>query len=58
MVVRRSSDGVHEGTGGFIGIELVGDKGEVVWDLNCGGMFRAWVDESGEERCAIFKDER
>lgn len=46
-----------EGAGGFIGIELVGDEGKVEWDLNCGGMFRAWVDDGGRERVAVFADE-
>lgn len=45
----------HEGTGGMIGIELVGTKSNVVCDFNCGGMFRAWVDEDGEQRCLIFR---
>jgi len=47
----------HEGTGGIIGIELVGKKGEVVWDYNCGGMFRAWIDEDGSPKCRIFRGE-
>ncbi|KAJ4350089.1 uncharacterized protein N0V89_008710 [Didymosphaeria variabile] len=46
----------HEGTGGIIGIELVGNKSTVVFDFNCGGMFRAWVDEDGEHRCLIFRE--
>ncbi|ORX99606.1 nucleophile aminohydrolase, partial [Clohesyomyces aquaticus] len=48
---------VHEGVGGMIGIEVVGEKAEVVWDYNCGGMFRAWNDEDGRLRCAVFKGE-
>ncbi|CAI6331768.1 unnamed protein product [Periconia digitata] len=48
----------HEGTGGMIGIELVGEgKGEVVFDFNCDGMFRAWIDEGGEQKCMIFREE-
>ncbi|PVI01723.1 N-terminal nucleophile aminohydrolase [Periconia macrospinosa] len=48
----------HEGTGGMIGIELVGDgRGEVVFDFNCGGMFRAWIDDEGEHRCLVFREE-
>lgn len=47
----------HEGSGGIIGIELVEDKGTVVWDFNCGGMFRAWVDDDGEHQCLIFRGE-
>ncbi|KAL1637495.1 hypothetical protein SLS56_000633 [Neofusicoccum ribis] len=46
-----------EGEGGIIGIELVGAEGRVVYDLNCGGMFRAWVDDEGRERVAVFADE-
>ncbi|KAL0261485.1 hypothetical protein SLS55_002915 [Diplodia seriata] len=29
----------------------------VGYDLNCGGMFRAWVDGEGRERVAVFADE-
>lgn len=46
-----------EGEGGIIGIELVDGKGEVVFDFNCGGMFRCWRDEMGEERVMVFRDE-
>jgi len=46
-----------EGEGGIIGIELVGSKSDVVWDFNCGGMFRAWVDNEGKERFMVFKHE-
>lgn len=46
-----------EGEGGIIGIELAEGKGEVVFDFNCGGMFRCWVDELGEERVMVFRDE-
>ncbi|MCJ1469724.1 hypothetical protein MMC07_008365 [Pseudocyphellaria aurata] len=46
-----------EGQGGMIGIELVGGVGRVVFDFNCGGMFRGWVDESGKVRVMVFKDE-
>lgn len=46
-----------EGEGGVIGIELVGTEGRLVADLNCGGMFRAWVDEEGREMCMAFKEE-
>lgn len=47
----------HEGTGGMIGIEVVNGKSTVVWDFNCGGMFRAWVDDDGEQRCLVFRGE-
>jgi len=47
-----------EGEGGMIGIELEeGGQGRVVADFNCGGMFRAWIDESGEERVMVFRGE-
>lgn len=45
----------HEGTGGIIGIELVHKSGRVVYDFNCGGMFRAWVDDDGIARFRIFR---
>ncbi|XTI82168.1 N-terminal nucleophile aminohydrolase [Cenococcum geophilum] len=46
-----------EGEGGIIGIELVGSESTIVADFNCGGMFRAWVDDEGKQRCMVFKDE-
>jgi L-asparaginase len=47
----------HEGTGGMIGIEVVGEKANVVFDYNCGGLFRAWVDEDGKKKCLIFRED-
>lgn len=46
-----------EGEGGIIGIELADGEGNVVANFNCGGMFRAWVDEQGRHRMAVFRDE-
>jgi L-asparaginase len=46
-----------EGEGGIIGIEYRFGKGTVVADFNCGGMFRAWVDDAGKERIMVFKEE-
>jgi L-asparaginase len=46
-----------EGEGGIIGIELVGSTSRVVWDFNCGGMFRAWIDEERKHRFMAFKDD-
>ena len=46
-----------EGEGGMIGIEAVKGEGEVVFDFNCGGMFRCWVDARGEERVMVFREE-
>ncbi len=46
-----------EGEGGIIGIEMVEGVGKVVYDFNCGGMFRCWVDDKGRERVMVFKEE-
>lgn len=46
-----------EGEGGIIGIELFGSQGKVVWDFNCGGMFRAWVDDDGQSHFMAFRDD-
>lgn len=46
-----------EGEGGMIGIELVGSKSKVVMDFNCGGMFRAWIDDRGKMHCKVFRDD-
>lgn len=48
-----------EGQGGIIAIELYGDEkeGRVVFDFNCGGMWRAWLDEeTGKPQVMVFKD--
>jgi L-asparaginase len=47
----------HEGTGGIIGIELIGNKANVVHDFNCGGMFRAWTDDDGSPKCLVFRED-
>ena len=57
---RSAGDRWHktgEGEGGIIGIELVNGVGKIVYDFNCGGMFRSWVDEDGKERVMVFKDD-
>lgn len=49
-----------EGQGGIIGIELLGNerKGNVVFDFNCGGLWRAWIDEqTGKPRVMVFKED-
>lgn len=46
-----------EGEGGMIGIELVNGVGKLSWDMNCGGMFRAYVDDDGRHKMAAFSDE-
>lgn len=54
-----------EGEGGMIGIEgvivrdamsgeVVETRGEILHDYNCGGMFRAWIDDEGRPRMRIF----
>jgi len=56
-----------EGEGGMIGIECVivrcgGEvsevRTEVVQDYNCGGMFRAWVDEEGKAVCRVWREDQ
>ena len=32
-------------------------KGRVVFDFNCGGMMRSWVDAGGRERVMVFRQE-
>lgn len=49
--------GSGEGEGGIIGIELINGEGTIAWDFNCGGLFRAWIDDGGAARCLIFRDE-
>ncbi|KAI9371614.1 nucleophile aminohydrolase [Aspergillus egyptiacus] len=64
-----------EGQGGMIGIEAEVDvevddgrevatglrRGKIVFDFNCGGMFRAWFDQDADgndvERAMVFKEE-
>lgn len=46
-----------EGQGGIIGIEFRTGEGNTVADFNCGGMFRAWVDDKGKEQMLVFKEE-
>ena len=59
--LQRSAGGrwgeTGEGEGGIIGIELLDGKGKIVFDFNCGGMFRCWIDEMGQERVMVFRDE-
>ncbi len=57
---RSAGDRWHktgEGEGGIIGIEMVNGVGRVVYDFNCGGMFRTWIDDDGTERVMVFRDE-
>lgn len=62
-----------EGDGGIIGIEAEGidvgrslaqghvRRGKVVFNFNCGGMWRAWVEENEDERdvekVMVFREE-
>lgn len=56
-----------EGEGGIIGIEsvvvrdshgqVIETRSEVLMDFNCGGMFRAWIDDEGEPQMSIFSNE-
>ncbi|KAI5459288.1 nucleophile aminohydrolase [Mariannaea sp. PMI_226] len=53
-----------EGEGGIIGIEcavvrdgsgrVVDVRSEVLMDFNCGGMFRAWIDDEGKPVFSIW----
>ena len=44
-----------EGEGGIIGIERRGLKSEVVFDFNCGGVFRGYIDSEGRPVLGIFR---
>lgn len=52
-----------DGPGGMIGIEVVDDgseaaeKVDIVWDFNCGGMVRAWVDEEWRITSRVFRED-
>ncbi|KAF5002952.1 hypothetical protein FGRMN_11 [Fusarium graminum] len=56
-----------EGEGGIIGIEgvvvrdshgrVIETRSEILMDFNCGGMFRAWVDNEGKAQMSIFSNE-
>jgi L-asparaginase len=47
--------GEGDGEGGFIGID---EEGNVVMDLNCGGMFRGTVDSDRNTKVAVYRDEQ
>jgi L-asparaginase len=57
-----------EGAGGMIGIEcivtrdadgkVVETSSELLQDYNCGGMFRAWVDDKGVAFARVFREDR
>lgn len=56
-----------EGEGGIIGIEsvvvrdarghIIETRSEVLMDFNCGGMFRAWIDNRGSPQVSIFSND-
>ncbi|UKZ83087.1 hypothetical protein TrVFT333_010889 [Trichoderma virens FT-333] len=55
-----------EGEGGIIGIEcvlerdedggVVGVRSEVLMEYNCGGMYRAWIDDDGRAVMSIWSN--
>ena len=49
--------GSGDGEGGMIGIELRNGKGHVVYDFNCGGLFRCWGDEEGKIWVGVFRNQ-
>ena len=58
--LRRSAEDrwriTGEGEGGIIGIDYQPERGPlVVADFNCGGMFRAWIDDRDEAQMAVFR---
>ncbi|KAL1882484.1 hypothetical protein Plec18167_002900 [Paecilomyces lecythidis] len=66
----RRWEKTSEGQGGIIGIEIGSDfaenpddklkRGKVVFDFNCGGMFRAWIEEDADgekEKVMVFREE-
>jgi L-asparaginase len=56
-----------EGEGGIIGIEcvlvrdeegrVVETRSEILQDFNCGGMFRAWIDETGRPCVRVWRED-
>lgn len=46
-----------EGEGGVIGIEVKDQETKVVWDFNCGGMFRAFVSDDDRQVFGCFRDD-
>ncbi|PUU80033.1 nucleophile aminohydrolase [Tuber borchii] len=47
--------GLGDGAGGIIGLD---EKGNVVMAMNCGGMFRGYIDEEGKARVGVYWDEK
>ena len=58
--MQRSAEdrwGTGDGEGGMIGIELRDGTGHIVWDFNCGGLFRCWGDAEGVVWVGVFRDQ-
>ncbi|RPA91155.1 N-terminal nucleophile aminohydrolase [Choiromyces venosus 120613-1] len=47
--------GLGDGSGGIIGLD---EKGDVVMVMNCGGMFRGYIDKEGKARVGVYWDEK
>ncbi|KAK0707844.1 nucleophile aminohydrolase [Lasiosphaeris hirsuta] len=57
-----------EGEGGVIGIEsvivrdiegkVVETRSDILQDFNCGGMFRAWIDNNGEAFMRVWREDQ
>jgi len=47
--------GLGDGSGGVIGLD---EKGNVVMAMNCGGMFRGYIDKEGKARVGVYWDEK
>ena len=55
-----------EGEGGIIGIEsvivrdgsgrVVDTRSQIVMDYNCGGMYRAWIDDDGRDIMSVWSN--
>lgn len=38
--------------------DSVSGQSKIVFDYNCGGMFHAWIDDTGKRRFGVFQDEK
>ncbi|CAZ81387.1 unnamed protein product [Tuber melanosporum] len=47
--------GLGDGSGGVIGLD---EKGNVVMSMNCGGMFRGYIDKEGKAKVGVYWDEK
>jgi len=46
-----------EGVDGIIGIKYRNHKSKVVWNFNCGGMFRAFTDDEHRDVFGCFRED-